>query len=186
MDPKRLAATLLILAGLLALPGVVEGQLTYDEAAARFAELGCTSCHNGRAAPTFDQVVQLFEQWGQQYDNIDDAIANEVPGYSSYDQMMASMARFVGVTVDDIQDLYQFFIEVFQSAQPAQQDTATQQDTTTQAEATATTAQTTEAAGEEPAATTTQAEEPGLAPAFAAGIILAVIIAGAAYMLAKK
>jgi len=183
---KRVIITLVIVAGILAVPNIAGSQLTYDQAAERFAAMGCTSCHNGRAAPTFEDMVALFQEWGQKYDNIDDAVANEVvvygQTYDSYDAMMEQMAKFVGKNLEDIQDLHQFFIEVFQGAgQPADDTgTTTQQDTTTTTtvqEATATTTAQEEQAVE---------EQPSIAPAVAAGILVAVIIAAAAYMLAKK
>ena len=182
MNIKRVIVTLVIVAGILAVPGVA-GQLTYDQAAERFAALGCTSCHNGRAAPTFDDMVALFQEWGQKYESIDEAVANEVvvygQTYDSYDAMMEQMAKFVGKNLEDIQDLHQFFLEVFQGAGQPAGDTGTTTTTTTTAEQQATTAQ-------EAAPTQAGEDQPSIAPAVVAGILVAVIIAAAAYMLAKK
>ena len=103
--------------------------LTVDEAKAKFDQLACFSCHNGNTAPTWDEMLQMIASWGQQYDNIDEAVRNEVvyfggQKFDSYDDLMSTMAANVGgKTLDDpdIQDLYNFFLAVFNGEVQIQQ-----------------------------------------------------------------
>lgn len=168
---RRLAVTILLIGAMLLAPTVVMGQLTYDQAEAEFQQLGCTSCHNGGTAPPFDEVVQMIQSWSQNYNSLDEAVAAEVvafgKSYDSYDAMMQDMAQFTGKTLDDIQNIYQFFIDVFEGN--VQVGGGGGETTTTAGEA----------GGE--------AQQGGsLAPAIIAGIVLAIIIAGAAYMLSSR
>jgi len=115
-------------------------QPNFDEAAAIFQEAGCTQCHNGGMAPDFQGTVEVIASWAQYYDTIDEAVRNEYRafgGANSYDEMMQQMRQYTpGITDEQFQYLYQFFLEVFeyykaQASQPTTTTTTPPPETTT-------------------------------------------------------
>jgi len=133
-----------------------------EQAETLFEQLGCTGCHNGQTAATFNQILGEIGDWSSNYASLDEAISNEVTyfggrKFNSFDELMETMAGNVGKSPDttEIQELKQFFLDVFQSGGIAITTT-----TTTQGGATA-------------------AQPTGSGPfymAVAAGVILAVIL----------
>ncbi len=190
-----MAVTLaILLLGIAAsLAGVAAAQPTVDEAREVFQTLGCTSCHmQGGSAKPFDEIVSLFQQWGGQYATIDEAIQKEVKyfggqTFDSYDKLMETMAMNVGKTMDDpdIQLLYEFFLNLFESGAgtptattPTTTETTGQTTTTTNAATTPTTSPV--------ETTTTEASGPGVGVIAASGVVIALILIAAAYILSKK
>jgi len=131
-------------------------QPNFEEAARIFEEAGCTQCHNGGMAPDFEGTVQVIATWAQYYDDIDEAVRNEYRafgGADSYDEMMQQMKQYTpGITEEQFQYLYQFFLEVFEYYKSQAQQTTT---TTTQPPAETTTTTTEAPATETPCETTT-------------------------------
>jgi len=102
----------LALASLTLAPYASLGQPAEDQAYQAFVDAGCTKCHNG-AAPDWNGTVQIIIEWAQTYDNIDDAVYYEY-GAASYDDMMQEMASYTpGITDEQYQILYNFFLELF-------------------------------------------------------------------------
>ena len=137
---------LLVLILSVGLAGLAYSQsISEDDARQAFEQAGCTSCHNGGAAPDWDGIVQVIEEWAQNYNSLDEAVQNEYTfagGADSYDEMMETMKQYTpGITDEQYQMLYQFFIQVFEEARSQAQTTTT----TTQPPSTTT--ETTTAAG---------------------------------------
>jgi len=114
---------LIALLSLIALSGAVSyttAQVSEEEAKSIFDQLGCANCHGAGVAPSWDEMIALFEDWATRYESIDEAIASEVKGVaaSSYAQLMQSMATFVGKSPDDpdVKKLEEFFLQVFEQA----------------------------------------------------------------------
>lgn len=99
--------------------------MTVDQAKQEFQAKGCTSCHNGALAPTFDGVIKKIQEWAKKYNSLDEAVKAESKNFKmfqnaqSWDQLMSEMP---GMTPE----LKQFFEQVFQQAKGgAGQATAT-------------------------------------------------------------
>ena len=115
--------TLLVLAVLipLALGVLVYAEsISENQAYQAFVKAGCTECHDGSSAPDWKETVEIVRSWAMQYDTIDEAVQNEYTfagGADSYAEMMAVMREYTeGVTDEQFNILYQFFIQVFEEA----------------------------------------------------------------------
>ncbi len=102
-------------------PARAQEALTVDEARQLFQRLGCTSCHNGQTARTFEEAVLFIDGWRGKYGSLDEAVAAEVEyfggqRFESYDAMFNVMASNVGKTLDDpdVRSLYEFFKAVYE------------------------------------------------------------------------
>ncbi len=103
----------------------------------------CESCHNGAVAPTFDQIVKMFQEWAKKYPSLDEAVKAEskhfrapAHAYNSYKELMEGMKAFTpSIGSKDFELLYNFFEQVFQQAKGGAgtlaTKTATQAPTTT-------------------------------------------------------
>ena len=116
-------AVILVLTGAasLAEPARAQEVLTVDEARQLFQRLGCTSCHNGQTARTFEEAVLFIDGWRGKYGSLDEAVAAEVEyfggqRFESYDAMFSQMAANTGKTLDDpdVMKLYEFFKAVYE------------------------------------------------------------------------
>jgi cytochrome c553 len=191
-----MAVTLaILLLGIAAsLAGVAAAQPTEDEAREVFQKLGCISCHmQGGSAKPFDEIVSLFQQWGGQYATIDEAVQKEVKyfggqTFDNYDQLMETMAMNVGRTMDDpdIQLLYDFFLNLFESSAGTPTATATTTPTGTTGQTTTTTNAATTPTTGATEITTTEAGGPGIGIIAASGVVVALILIGISYILSKK
>ncbi len=114
-----------LLAGLLAAAAGVSEEQAYQA----FVQAGCTECHDGSSAPDWKGTIQAIVEWAQNYDSIDEAVQNEYTfagGADSYDEMMAIMREYAeGITDEQFNVLYQFFLQVFEEAKAARPQTPT-------------------------------------------------------------
>lgn len=96
------------------------GSISEDQAYQAFVKAGCTECHDGSSAPDWEGTVETVRSWAMQYDTIDEAVQNEYTfagGADSYAEMMAVMREYSeGITDEQYNILYQFFIQIFQEA----------------------------------------------------------------------
>ncbi len=115
---------LIFILGLLLFSSLVAVASTYgavseEEARNRFTSLGCTSCHRpGGVARSWDEIISNLRSWGRQYQDIDEAVSNEVIylgniRFNSFDELMAQMQRNVGASDSDMAMLKEFFQAVF-------------------------------------------------------------------------
>jgi len=108
-----LAAAALIVS-LIVLAGVAAA-LTAQEAEKEFKAKGCTGCHSGGLAPTFQGTVKKIEEWAKKYGSLDEAVAAEsknfkmFKGVKTWDELMSKMP---GITPE----FKQFFEQVFEQA----------------------------------------------------------------------
>jgi len=200
-----LFATLFI-AIILATFATVYAQPSEDEAKAKFEALGCTGCHNGGVAPTWDDVVAKFKEWKNKYGSLDDAVKNEVnyfgQKFNSYDEMMKTMAgNSAAGTPDnpDFQVIDQFLRSIFTggAGAPTETETATETgaQTTTQTGAGTTTQETTQSPTQSPTETPTETGTPatetpkprmGFGTIVGIAIVILIVVVLAAYVIAMK
>lgn len=131
------------LLGLAVIPFTSLGQPSEQQAYQAFVDAGCTSCHNGGYAPDWNGTVQTIIEWAMNYDNIDEAVAAEYGSATTYDELMEQMKAYTpGITDEQYQILYDFFLELFNYYNSQQTTTTTTQPatTTTQPETTTETA----------------------------------------------
>ncbi|MCE4628577.1 MAG: hypothetical protein F7C34_05485 [Desulfurococcales archaeon] len=121
-----------VLLGLAVIPFTSLGQPSEQEAYQAFVEAGCTACHNGDYAPDWNGTVQTIIEWAMNYDNIDEAVAAEYGSANSYDELMQQMRSYTpGITDEQFQTLYNFFLDLFNYYHSQQTTTTTTQTTTT-------------------------------------------------------
>jgi len=122
--PMKLRSILapVLLAVMVVVGALAASAAEVSESKARqiFESSGCTACHNGQIAPTFDGVVKKIREWAAKYPSIDDAVRAEykyMGGAKSYDEMMQQMKRFTPqIKEEDYKLLYNFFKQVFEAA----------------------------------------------------------------------
>ena len=110
-------ASALLVAGVLVaiLLAGAAAALTESQAKQEFQAKGCTNCHNGALAPTFEGVIKKLQEWAKKYNSLDEAVKAEAKNFKmfrnaqSWDQLMNMMP---GMTPE----LKQFFEQVFQQA----------------------------------------------------------------------
>ena len=138
-----LFSLLLIFGATTQIAPLSQEQLTPQQAADLFQQLGCVSCHmpNGAAKP-FDEILNKMSQMAKQYNGDIDAYTRETVEYfggqkfNSFDEMMKVMQGNVGASDEDMAKLKAFFISYFEAVakgeveQPpaAQQEAAQQQE----------------------------------------------------------
>ncbi len=105
----------------LANPADAQEVISVGEAMRLFERLGCTSCHNGQTALSFEDAVLLIDSWRGKYASLDEAVAAEIEyfggqRFQGYDDMFERMAANVGKTLDDpdVMALYDFFKAVYE------------------------------------------------------------------------
>ena len=177
---------------------IVSAQPSEEEARQKFESLGCTGCHNGGVAPTWEDVVNIFKEWKTKYGSLDEAVKNEVDffgkKFNTYDEMMAEMAKSSAAgTPDnpDFQVIDQYLRSLFEGGQ-ATIETGTTETTQTETATGTTETQTTTQSPTETGtqAETTEAEEKGPVLGFGEivtiAVVILVIIVGLAWFIARR
>jgi hypothetical protein len=107
--------------GLTALRAASQETLSVKAAADLFNKLGCTGCHaEGGTAMPLPKIIVEIQKWGEKYATIDEAVYNEVVyfgeehAFKTFKDLMAEMANNVGVGLEDVEPLSQFFKAVFE------------------------------------------------------------------------
>lgn len=107
---------------------VAQTQPTEDQARQAFEQSGCYGCHTTHE---WTDLTTAITDWAQAYNSLDEA-AQSV-GYSSFDDLMATMKDWAGlyggISDQQYQTIYEYFVYLFNSSKPAQPTTTT---TTTQ------------------------------------------------------
>ncbi len=110
-------ASALLVAGVLVailLAGAASAAMSMEQAKKAFEAKGCTGCHNGGLAPTFEGTVKKIQEWAKKYNSLDEAVKAEAKNFKmfqnaqSWDQLMNMMNVPGG--------LRKFFEQVFQQA----------------------------------------------------------------------
>ncbi len=103
-----LTATLILAVALASL--TVLSQPTEAQAKDAFAKLGCTACHNGKVAKTWDEIVARWKGLSGKYTSLNDFVKAEVTeevktrGYGepkTWDELFILMSTFVGKKRED-------------------------------------------------------------------------------------
>lgn len=101
-----LAITLIVLTSIISL---TVAQPSETEAKNAFESLGCTVCHNGRVATTWDGVVNLFKESAGKYASLDEFVAKEIgprikaSGFGepkTWDELFQLMSNLAGKSGD--------------------------------------------------------------------------------------
>ena len=102
----------------------IQAELSDKQAEEKFKALGCTSCHNGKTADEFDEMVEdMVEEWPEEYSSIDEAAQHVVyelekgVKFNNFDELMAKMAKNVNRDPNDpdIVALKEFFKSKFEA-----------------------------------------------------------------------
>ncbi len=204
MSRAGLLFATLFIAIILATFATVNAQPSEEEAKSKFEALGCTGCHNGGVAPTWDDVVAMFKEWKNKYGSLDEAVQNEVnyfgQKFNTYDEMMSTMAGSSAAgTPDnpDFQVIDQYLRSLFEGgATGTPTETATETgaetQTTPQTETETTTPETTqtptETATETGAPEVTETPKPkmGFGTIVGIAIIILIVVVLAAYVVAMR
>lgn len=142
--PLLVLLTLIAFGASTQITTVSQEQLTEQQAADLFQQIGCVSCHmpNG-AAKSFEEILNKMANMAAQYNGDIDAYTRETVEYfggqkfNSYDEMMEVMQANVGASDEDMAKLNAFFKSYFEAAakgevqQPAaggQEETPAQQE----------------------------------------------------------
>ena len=180
MDKRGIILSITLLA-ILTLPIIhVVAQPSESEARQKFEALGCTSCHNGGVAPTWDTITKDFKAWRGEYKSLDDAVRSEVKyfggqTFNSFDELMKTMAQNVGKDVNDpdMQIITQYLKTLYTGGKQTTTTKTTQTTQTTQ-----TTTKTGIKGGTEP--------KTGLYTTIITTIIIIIIALAAAIYLTKR
>ncbi|KSW11689.1 hypothetical protein CF15_02405 [Pyrodictium occultum] len=157
--PLALAVAVILIG--VASPVFAAGVLSDQQAKQEFASKGCSSCHNGGLAPTFEGVVKKIREWASTYPSLDKAVESEAPHFKMF-QNAKTWDQLMSMKPGMTPELKAYFEHVFNSArgagagQAATTTISTASATSTTATASATTTTSTQA----PAATTTAATTP--------------------------
>ena len=204
MSRAGLLFATLFIAIILATFATVNAQPSEEEAKSKFEALGCTGCHNGGVAPTWDDVVTMFKEWKNKYGSLDEAVKNEVnyfgQKFNTYDEMMSTMAGSSAAgTPDnpDFQVIDQYLRSLFEggaTGTPTETvtETGAETQTTPQTETETTTPETTqtptETATETGAPEVTETPKPkmGFGTIVGIAIIILIVVVLAAYVVAMR
>ncbi len=174
---------------------IVSAQPSEEEAKQKFEALGCTGCHNGGVAPTWEDVVNSIKEWKTKYGSLDEAVKNEVDffgkKFNTYDEMIAEMAKSSAAGTPDNPD-FQVIDQYLRSLFEGQATETGTTETTQTGTATGTTGtQTTQSPTETGTQTgTTETEEKGPVLGFgeivAISAVILVIIVSLAWFIARR
>ena len=170
----------LVIAGTSIWSSIVEAQLSVDQAKDLFTQLGCTSCHNGAVAISWDDMLADLRAEYEATGSLDELARETVyfgqqNVFDSWDALMDQMAKNVGKNLDDpdIQKIKEFLEAVAKGEiQIGAEKEAPKE------------GQTQEQPEEQPKAEEGKGIPFGLAVAIAAVIVI-VVVAGV-YMVTKK